>query len=453
VIIYKIENKSNGKIYVGQTQRTLQERIREHKRKSRKLSYIDRAIKKYGLENFIVEVIEECETIDELNEREKFWIRELNCKIPNGYNLTDGGLGRVVTDKERKNKSESQKGHVVSEETRKKISKANTGKTHVVTEEMRKYMSAMSAVKHPVRCIETGKIFDSVTAAAKWCGVQCGTVRAACRKNTRTGGGYHWEYLPKETPVQLLELAGNDMQENKFGKIYSDLKQKIETQEFEFNSFIPSENTLTKVYDCSRSTVRRAISELIHRGYVQVRQGSRVRVIYEPVERNVFKIGGIESFKEAAARNGFSYDTKVVRLEKIIADAEISSRTGFKSGDELYDVRRIRYIEGKALILDKNYFLTSVVTELTEEIAKQSIYEYLENTLKIKIMTSKRKMTTELSTSEDNEYLELADYNCLAIVSGRVFNDAGIQFEYTESRHRPDYFCFEDTATRRKFKG
>ena len=216
---------------------------------------------------------------------------------------------------------------------------------------------------------------------------------------------------------------------------------------------MPSENELTKIYSCSRSTVRRALAELINRGYVQVRQGSRVRVIYEPVERNVFKIGGIESFKEAAIRNGFDYDTKVVRLEKIIANEKIAERSGFRIGDELFDVRRVRYINDKALILDKNYFLVSVAHDLTEEIARKSIYDYLENTLNVKIMTSKRKMTMELATSEDKKYLELADYNCLAIVSGRVFNGDGIQFEYTESRHRPDYFCFEDTATRHKFKG
>ena len=238
--------------------------------------------------------------------------------------------------------------------------------------------------------------------------------------------------------------------EKKFDKIYGDLKNKIVTHEYDFNSVLPSEHELTKTYDCSRSTVRRALSELIQRGYVQVRQGSRVRVIYEPVERNVFKIGGIESFKEAAIRNGFSYDTKVVLLEKIFADEEISARTGFKIDDELFDVRRVRYIDGKALILDKNYFLTSAVKFLTEEIARKSIYEYLENELHMKIMTSKRKMTAELATSEDKKYLELDDYNCLAIVSGRVFNSDGIQFEYTESRHRPDYFCFEDTAIRHK---
>ena len=241
------------------------------------------------------------------------------------------------------------------------------------------------------------------------------------------------------------------MPESKFDKILADLKNKIETSEYSFNSFLPSENKLTKIYDSSRATVRRALSELIRRGYIQTHQGSRVRIIYEPVKRNIFKIGGIESFKEAALRNGFTYDTKVVLLEKIIADENIATRSGFKFGDELYDVRRVRYINGKALILDKNYFLASVARDLTEEIARKSIYDYLENQLNVKILTSKRTMTAELATSEDKKYLELEDYNCLAIVSGRVFNSDGIQFEYTESRHRPDYFCFEDTAIRHKF--
>ena len=132
------------------------------------------------------------------------------------------------------------------------------------------------------------------------------------------------------------------------------------------------------------------------------------------------------------------------------ADEKIAARSGFETGDELYDLRRVRYIDGKPLILDKNYFLTSVARGLTEEIAGQSVYEYLENELHVKILTSKRRMTTELATEEDQQCLELGDYNCLAIVSGRVFNSDGIQFEYTESRHRPDYFCFEDTATRKK---
>ena len=64
---------------------------------------IDAAINLYGWENFTVEIIETC-PVEFLNEREMFWIRELNTKAPNGYNLTDGGescLGFKHTDESR----------------------------------------------------------------------------------------------------------------------------------------------------------------------------------------------------------------------------------------------------------------------------------------------------------------------------------------------------------------
>ena len=88
MFIYKITNKLNGKIYVGQTTRNPIERFKEHKHAD---SIIGKAIRKYGAENFEIDILDECETFDELNECEMFWIAELNCKVPDGYNVTDGG--------------------------------------------------------------------------------------------------------------------------------------------------------------------------------------------------------------------------------------------------------------------------------------------------------------------------------------------------------------------------
>lgn len=45
--------------------------------------------------------------------------------------------------------------------------------------------------------------------------------------------------------------------------------------------------------------------------------------------------------------------------------------------------------------------------------------------------------------------MDLNDYNCLAVVSSQTYNSDGIMFEYTQSRHRPDYFKFTDVATRK----
>lgn len=92
-IIYKITCLVNGKIYVGQTRQKLSKRISKHKYFSKRgRPGVDAAIAKYGWENFTVEVLEVC-PVKMLNEREIFWIRELNSKAPNGYNLTDGGDG------------------------------------------------------------------------------------------------------------------------------------------------------------------------------------------------------------------------------------------------------------------------------------------------------------------------------------------------------------------------
>ena len=100
MIIYKITNLINGKIYIGQTQKTLEERMQGHKHGK---ILIDDEIKKYGIENFSYEVVEKCQTIDELNEREKFWIEKLNCKYPNGYNVDDGGGGFTCKRKDKIN--------------------------------------------------------------------------------------------------------------------------------------------------------------------------------------------------------------------------------------------------------------------------------------------------------------------------------------------------------------
>lgn len=91
-----------------------------------------------------------------------------------------------------------------------------------------------------------------------------------------------------------------------------------------------------------------------------------------------------------------------------------------------------------------------MVTGLTPEIAAQSIYDYLEGELRLTIATSKRTLTVEHVTQIDEKYIDMKDYNCMAVITSQTFNDDGVQFEFTQSRHRPDYFRFQDVATRRK---
>lgn len=87
--IYKIENKINGKVYIGQSN-NIQRRFQEHQTKGETSRIpVDIAIQKYGKDNFTYTVIEET-TIDKLNQAEEFWIDYFN-SVETGYNCSKGG--------------------------------------------------------------------------------------------------------------------------------------------------------------------------------------------------------------------------------------------------------------------------------------------------------------------------------------------------------------------------
>lgn len=90
--IYIIKNKINGKVYIGQADFAWK-RWGSHLRDahSKPKTIIDKAIKKYGEENFWYELLES--QIQNYDEREIYWIKEYNSQIPNGYNVTPGGKG------------------------------------------------------------------------------------------------------------------------------------------------------------------------------------------------------------------------------------------------------------------------------------------------------------------------------------------------------------------------
>ncbi len=111
LVIYKIQNNVDSKIYIGLTSNSIKKRIGEHL----SCNYpVGKSLRKYGVEAFTVSVIDSADTIDDIYEKEKYWIAFHNSKNPNGYNLTDGGDGKL--------------GYKPSEETRRKWSDIRKGR-------------------------------------------------------------------------------------------------------------------------------------------------------------------------------------------------------------------------------------------------------------------------------------------------------------------------------------
>lgn len=115
-VIYKITNIKNNKVYVGQTVYNINKRWSLHKRAASindtaegSKSVFHSAIRKYGHENFTVEVICSCFDKEELDLREYYFINNLNTKVPSGYNLKDGGANGKWTKESKRRLSNTLK--------------------------------------------------------------------------------------------------------------------------------------------------------------------------------------------------------------------------------------------------------------------------------------------------------------------------------------------------------
>jgi len=131
---YIITNKQNGKSYVGITTRKIARRWYEHCYLGNSCGQLlNKAINKYGIDAFEIQVVASAKTISDLKELEKQLIVQYQTKVPNGYNLTDGGDGLTGyrhTEEDKKRNGDLKRGTVHSDETKQKMKDAHTGKNN-----------------------------------------------------------------------------------------------------------------------------------------------------------------------------------------------------------------------------------------------------------------------------------------------------------------------------------
>ena len=195
MIIYKITNKINGKVYVGQTARSLNIRWAQHISASNNGSklHLHCAIRKYGVDNFIVEVIDTATSKEELDCKEKYWISYFGSTDNNiGYNCSYGGESNPmdfqptkdfhdkrmrdfsVRSKISKSMLDYRKNNPFTVDTREKISKKMIGNKNGAGKIRPKEAVEATSTAHmkTVYCVDTNNNivaeFNSVKEAAQW---------------------------------------------------------------------------------------------------------------------------------------------------------------------------------------------------------------------------------------------------------------------------------------------
>lgn len=164
--IYKITNDINGKIYIGQSI-NIEKRIKEHFWKAecqKDVSYnsiLHLAIRKYGKENFSWEILEEC-SVENIDEKEKYYIKKFNSISPNGYNILEGGQKIRAIPKKC-----SRCGAIVSSSSKGLCSKCSHYIQRVVERPNREELKILIRTQSFVKIAKQYNVSDK--AIVKWC--------------------------------------------------------------------------------------------------------------------------------------------------------------------------------------------------------------------------------------------------------------------------------------------
>ena len=211
-IVYKITNNINGKAYVGQTIRSLNARIKQHMTCKRCIMH--KAFKKYGFENFTIEILDTAYSKEELNQKEIYWISKFDT-FKNGYNLCEGGgqtSGYHHTEKSKKIMSEYKKdlyngennpfyNKQHSEKSKKKMSEARKGMAHLNDNQVKKLRESHFHKK--VINLDTNKVFDSVKEAANFYGLKDTHISRVCKGKRKRTGGFRWMYYEEYLKLHI----------------------------------------------------------------------------------------------------------------------------------------------------------------------------------------------------------------------------------------------------------
>lgn len=240
MLIYKATNIINNKIYIGQTQNSLEQRKASHKKDFKTQdSYFYRAIRKYGWENFKWEVIkDDIQTVEELNYWEEYYIKLYNTfdNKEKGYNSLPGGLNHTPTEEEKKRRSERVKGEKnpmygkpgtwlgkkFSEEHKKKISDSLKGQKKPWIE------NGNNPAARSVTNLTTQEEFDTIKQAAEKYKISTEALGNHLRRKTHSCCGCIWCYTEDKDKYKNVDVTKRPTQ-NKYPIYVEELDQTFKT--------------------------------------------------------------------------------------------------------------------------------------------------------------------------------------------------------------------------------
>ena len=200
---------------------------------------------------------------------------------------------------------------------------------------------------------------------------------------------------------------------------------------------VPSESELCQAFDVSRTTVRKALSDLAQEGLVYTIQGKGTFVVGHKKRNSwVAQTGGL--FADMTEQ-GFNVTMKVLELGIILAEDNILNELKLTAGERVIRLVRLRFVDDKPFDICTNYLPVRRYPQLEkEDFSCQSLYSILRSQYQVKFASGVRTIEADACTAEEARLLQIRTHSPILVMRSTMFDDQDQAIEYGIVHQRSD---------------
>jgi GntR family transcriptional regulator len=213
-------------------------------------------------------------------------------------------------------------------------------------------------------------------------------------------------------------------------RVYGSLKAQVEAGDFKTGDFLPAEQELQKLFNVSRTTVRRAVELLAQEGFLSIQQGRGTEVLDFKTTQ---KLQYVTSFSETMRDKGFTVRSRDVTLDFITAPRRIAADMRLDADARLVRIQRVILANGKPIAIMVNYLLPELVPGIEKRIgAMKSLYAFLESEYNVVIDAATDYISAKAASAVEAGKLEIPKQSPLLVMK-RITYSCGRPIEVAVS--------------------
>lgn len=212
-----------------------------------------------------------------------------------------------------------------------------------------------------------------------------------------------------------------------------------------YNEKIPSERELMDRFSVSRSTVRRAVIDLVHEGVLEKKHGKGTFVSHRPVEE---WLGNLSTFNEVVKSMGMNPSIRLLNQGIESSPVEVAEMLGY---NKFYVIERLRYADNIPIALEKQYYPLEIGLKLAEfDLNNVAIYDLLETSLGLNLWQADQIITSTTPAKEEAKLLGVSTSTSVLLTERSITDPEGNPIEYERSIYKANMYAFRIKLTRKR---